>query len=799
MREQKHYVWLIFMSLFITINGYANDICSNATQIMLGVCEDGNNVTATPDLQNSCNYNKASVWYWFLAPQTGDYSIKINNSTFNDVLSVYSDCSGTTEIACTNRDEFGFEGEQLYLNNLAGGNYYIMVSGADCTFGRKLGYFCIEVSQGVTNPNAAPSNEECNGANEINLNASTCSITGSNLHASIANPQPSCSSYAGASVWYQITNVSNDPSDPASPNNLIISTAPNFSDVVALYSGVCGDMYEVACKKNKADNTDPMIVNLMGHNPPYYLQVTGSFATIEADFSDALCSKNDFYIEISTGITCADYDGIPCNDNNSATINDLWDNCECKGTCNDINTICDDGNPATTGDEWDTNCNCAGTCYNAGTECDDDNPATNNDQWDGNCNCVGVCDQNFNNCAPGETFNVSNCECEIICSPGVGCDDGDIYTVNDTWDAFCNCVGECIPLLDLDPDDGIPPSCPNEEYEINEFCQCECIKLGIPCDDNEANTVDDKWNNDCECEGTCLYATPCNDNDPLTINDQWNENCICAGIVCPPQGTPCNDGYPNTVNDVQDGFCNCIGEGANGEYDVQLVQTQSTDCQNSILYVDIQIRATNPNRIFNVTNQNYYFDYSATVLGNPRKEQELDITGCSPPVYCFGVHYMAYQSGANLGTINYGVEHLSAGGGGFPVNTSWISVGRVAFDIIDGGACFDLSLHNYNSTPPTLIKEEYGGNTSIVVEGNMYLNLNECIDCCAANRTIVQADVSGEYQTSDYINTDETGAGVIIDNGENLMLKATNRVRLNTGLSVKAGASFKADTEDCGN
>jgi len=92
MNKIKYHISLLVISIFIAISSHANtnDVCG-------------------------CQYNKASVWYTFTVDMPGSYGIEISNTTLNDVLTLYSgSCGALSEIACTNNDEFGFEGEKLY-------------------------------------------------------------------------------------------------------------------------------------------------------------------------------------------------------------------------------------------------------------------------------------------------------------------------------------------------------------------------------------------------------------------------------------------------------------------------------------------------------------------------------------------------------------------------------------------------------------------------------------------------------------------------------------------------------------
>ncbi len=97
---------------------------------------------------------------------------------------------------------------------------------------------------------------------------------------------------------------------------------------------------------------------------------------------------------------------------------------------------------------------------------------------------------------------------------------------------------------------------------FNDSLLCEgCPTINMPCDDGDSTTINDMFDANCNCVGEpCPPAgTTCDDGDPTTENDTYDENCNCIGIPCPEQGTICDDGDPNTIGDVYDANCNCIG------------------------------------------------------------------------------------------------------------------------------------------------------------------------------------------------------------------------------------------------
>ncbi len=82
--------------------------------------------------------------------------------------------------------------------------------------------------------------------------------------------------------------------------------------------------------------------------------------------------------------------------------------------------------------------------------------------------------------------------CAASCTVGVLCDDGNPCTVNDEYDADCNCVGTF------------------QDSDADGICDAEDQCAGF--DDG-------------------LIGTPCDDGDPNTTNDVYTSNCSCSGIV----------------------------------------------------------------------------------------------------------------------------------------------------------------------------------------------------------------------------------------------------------------------------
>ncbi len=325
--------------------------------------------------------------------------------------------------------------------------------------------------------------------------------------------------------------------------------------------------------------------------------------TYQDSDNDGVCDADDICPNGDDSLD-ADNDGTPdacddcsllgqsCEDGNPCTINDKYDaNCNCVGTFNDSDNdgVCDANDICPGGDDNidtdnDGTPDACDNCNNAGQSCDDNNECTINDQYDANCNCVGtfndsdndgVCDAN-DQCPEGDdTIDIDNDGTPDACDDctllGQSCNDNNPCTINDKYDANCNCAGT---IQDSD-NDGVCDAediCPGGDDNIDldndgtpDACD-NCVIAGQSCDDNNPCTINDRYNAHCECEGTfqdsdndtvCDAFDICPGGDDLQDID--NDNTPDACDDCTTVGESCDDGNACTINDKFDANCNCVG------------------------------------------------------------------------------------------------------------------------------------------------------------------------------------------------------------------------------------------------
>ncbi len=214
-------------------------------------------------------------------------------------------------------------------------------------------------------------------------------------------------------------------------------------------------------------------------------------------------------------------------------------------------------------------------------------------------------------------LKLSHCtSCSLSGDP---CDDGDPCTINDVFDANCNCAGI---YLDSDNDgvcdnfdicDGGDDSVDSDSDGIPDYCdECNDFLVGTPCDDGNPCTINDTLNASCNCEGiflepdtdgdgVCDSLDICNGGDDNVDEDMDGVPDYCDTCNDLLFGQPCSDGDTCTILDVYDADCNCAGieidtdgdgvcdimdmcEGSNDSLDVDNdgIPDDCDDCNNAL-------------------------------------------------------------------------------------------------------------------------------------------------------------------------------------------------------------------------
>ena len=328
--------------------------------------------------------------------------------------------------------------------------------------------------------------------------------------------------------------------------------------------------------------------------------VAGACATAKCDLNDGKCKFGSAK------------DGLPCDDGNACTQNDVC----LTGNCDGGIASCDD-NSVCTNDGCDAKTGCKHTPSNL--PCSDNNVCTYGDACDGSV-CVGI-PKDVSLCNDGNKCTDDSCDSKVGCVNAAnfaGCEDGNPCTKDDTCVAgkcatgkpICACEvnSDCAAKEDGDYCNGtfkcdkndFPYSC---QLDINSIVICDPAEDGActhgQCVAKSGKCVQVPWNegNDCDADGSvctkgdtcekgsckagakivcddsnvcttdscapiegCVFAAnalPCDaDANPCTVDDACvNKVCVAGAIL------PCDDGNVCTADacDKGSGACAYVG------------------------------------------------------------------------------------------------------------------------------------------------------------------------------------------------------------------------------------------------
>lgn len=202
-----------------------------------------------------------------------------------------------------------------------------------------------------------------------------------------------------------------------------------------------------------------------------------------------------------------------------------------------------------------------------GTPCDDGNPGTMNDTWDANCNCVGTPPSNCQ-----AAFTVQNpVPWQITTtnlSTGIGTmgyswwlPDGSTSGLAEPSYTFTQAgvYGICLTIDVIDTNNNVCTSWMCDTLVVDSTGMINNNPVWYDC-------LGVLW-------GADVPGAPCDDGDPNTFGDTWSPNCSCVGmgqVDClgipggPNQpGTPCTDSIPGggVIVGLWDANCICMPNG----------------------------------------------------------------------------------------------------------------------------------------------------------------------------------------------------------------------------------------------
>ncbi|WP_282136866.1 T9SS type A sorting domain-containing protein [Seonamhaeicola maritimus] len=260
----------------LTVN--LSETCSNETITFTGSETDSG--LGTPTCMSNPAWYSRDLWYTFTMPAKG--SVRIITSYNNDNISdpgieifTGADCNSLTSYDCA--DDGNTSGgnneffSQIEVTQPATSVVYLRVWDVD-----DVGAGSINICIYEIDPPLITDNDECSSANDLAI-TSDCSaplLTTNFQSTDSAETAPSCISfYEGKDVWYKITLDDNDDYD------VTVETFEDSGSTVsdpglAIYSGSCGALTEIACDDDSGTDQYFSKINLSNRrNEVLYIRV----------------------------------------------------------------------------------------------------------------------------------------------------------------------------------------------------------------------------------------------------------------------------------------------------------------------------------------------------------------------------------------------------------------------------------------------------------------------------------------------------------------------------------------------
>eukprot|EP01064_Diplonema_japonicum_P027625 TRINITY_DN401_c6_g1_i3.p1 TRINITY_DN401_c6_g1~~TRINITY_DN401_c6_g1_i3.p1 ORF type:complete len:2382 (+),score=700.28 TRINITY_DN401_c6_g1_i3:234-7379(+) len=243
--------------------------------------------------------------------------------------------------------------------------------------------------------------------------------------------------------------------------------------------------------------------------------------------------------------------GKACDDNNPSTINDVCDDGVCTGTDMCASVTCTASNTCHTSACNPATGKCVKTPVNSGNACDDGNRITVNDKCTTDGKCVGE-----ELCANVTCTQMDDCHKVGVCdhltgqcsnptkADGAQCDDNNADTINDKCTAG-TCTGEsrCKNVVCKAISQCHAVGTCNETTGL---CSEPTKTDGATCDDGDTRTDPDTCTNGvCTGQDRCLNVV-CQGNDPCNVASCSMGTCVVTpradGVACDNAGSMCDAG-----------------------------------------------------------------------------------------------------------------------------------------------------------------------------------------------------------------------------------------------------------------
>jgi gliding motility-associated-like protein len=147
-------------------------------------------------------------------------------------------------------------------------------------------------------------------------------------------------------------------------------------------------------------------------------------------------------------------------------------------------------------------------------------------------------------------------------------------------------------------------------------------------------------------------------------------------------------------------FSAAQGNAQNGQYDARFL-TKTYDCANRVATIMLQVRAKDTTHRFNMGDANYRFEYDPRLIARPRIVAQPNFSNQAPANDLnYGLQNLnGSTAGLTRGLVSVNSFYQGSANGAKRVDTAWMTVSEIAFDVVTIDACFDLLWHNDQTFP----------------------------------------------------------------------------------------------------
>ena len=180
-----------------------------------------------------------------------------------------------------------------------------------------------------------------------------------------------------------------------------------------------------------------------------------------------------------------------------------------------------------------------------------------------------------------------------------------------------------------------------------------------------------------------------------------------------------------------------------GQYDARFL-TKTYDCANRTATIQLQVRAKDTAHRFNMGDANYRFEYDPRLIVRPRIVAQPNFSNQLPANdgnYSLQ-NLNGSTAGLTRGLVSVNTFYSGAANGAKRVDTAWMTVSEIAFDVVKIDSCFQLFWHNDVTFPISGMsevvitqQEPFAYDLFVATSTGYFGNIQSCFKAnCEANK-----------------------------------------------------------------